>query len=277
MAQVKWIKIVTDIFDDEKILMIESIPSADGIIVIWFKLLCLAGKSNNSGVFLMNDKIPYTDEMLAAIFRRDKNIVRLALKTFEDFGMIEIVNKTITIPNWSKHQALDTYEKKKERDRIYQQEKRDKQKMLAKGQVQEKKSSDESQMSQKIVPLEQEQDKEQEQDIDIDKELLLQEESLSVVVHSNIEVFKHFEKCGFIMSPKLMEFIAADIEIYSTQWLMDAANECVKKGKLNNYGYLKGILQNWQTKGRETNGPTSKPNENTGTEGKPKYDFSCYD
>ncbi len=48
---VKWIKIVTDIFDDEKILLIESLPDADSIIVIWFKLLCLAGKQNNSGVF----------------------------------------------------------------------------------------------------------------------------------------------------------------------------------------------------------------------------------
>ena len=49
MADVKWIKIATDIFDDEKILLIESLPEADSIIVIWFKLLCLAGKQNNSG------------------------------------------------------------------------------------------------------------------------------------------------------------------------------------------------------------------------------------
>lgn len=51
----------TDIFDDEKILLIESLPECDSIIVIWFKLLCFAGKTNNSGVFLMGDSIPYTD------------------------------------------------------------------------------------------------------------------------------------------------------------------------------------------------------------------------
>ena len=70
MADVKWIKIVVDIFDDEKILLIENLPEADSIIVIWFKLLCLAGKQNNSGVFIMGDKIAYTDKMLATIFRR---------------------------------------------------------------------------------------------------------------------------------------------------------------------------------------------------------------
>lgn len=130
MADVKWIKIVTDIFDDEKILLIESLPCADSIIVIWFKLLCLAGKNNNSGVFLLNDKIPYTDEMLSTIFRRDINTVRLALKTFSEFGMVEILNNVITIPNWSKHQTLDQLEERKEYMKNYMQKYREKQKML---------------------------------------------------------------------------------------------------------------------------------------------------
>ena len=130
MAEVKWIKLTTDIFDDEKILMIEALPSADTIIVIWFKLLAFAGKSNNNGVFMMSNRIPYTEEMLAAIFRRDSNTVKLALKTFEQFGMIEIVDNVITIPNWDKHQSLDAYEKKKERDRRLQAERRARQKAL---------------------------------------------------------------------------------------------------------------------------------------------------
>lgn len=134
MAEVKWIKIVTDIFDDEKILMIEAMPDADSIIVIWFKLLCLAGKQNNSGVFTLHGRIAYTDEMFAAVFRRPINTVRLALKTFEAYGMIEIINDTVTIPNWEKHQTLDAYEHKKERDRLRMQQKRAEQRRIA-GQV----------------------------------------------------------------------------------------------------------------------------------------------
>lgn len=131
MTEVKWIKIVTDIFDDEKILLIESMPERDGIIVIWFKLLCLAGKQNNGGVFMLNDRIPYTDEMLATIFRRNLNTVRLALQTFEKFGMIEIVNDAITIPNWGKHQNLDQLESKKKYMREYMQDYRQKQREIA--------------------------------------------------------------------------------------------------------------------------------------------------
>ena len=130
-SEVKWIKIVTDIFDDEKILLIESMPDCDSIIVIWFKLLCLAGKQNNGGVFMLSDRIAYTDEMFATIFRRPVNTVRLALKTFEQYGMIEIINNTVTIPNWEKHQALDQLENKKAYMREYMRNKREKQKQLA--------------------------------------------------------------------------------------------------------------------------------------------------
>ena len=130
MADVKWIKITTDVFDDEKILLIETLPEADSIIVIWFKLLCLAGKQNNSGVFMMNNQIAYTDKMLATIFRRKETTVQLALQTFEQFGMIEIVDGVITIPNWGKHQNLDQLESKKEYMRNYMQGYREKQKAL---------------------------------------------------------------------------------------------------------------------------------------------------
>ena len=115
--QVKWIKICTDVFDDEKIVLIESMPEADGIIAMWFKILCLAGKQNNGGVLMLNDRIAYTDEMLSVIFRRPLNTVRLAMQTFESFGMIEVVRGAYTIPNWDKHQSLDAYEKKKQKDR----------------------------------------------------------------------------------------------------------------------------------------------------------------
>jgi predicted phage replisome organizer len=188
LADVKWIKITTDIFDDEKILLIEGLPSSDEIIVIWFKLLILAGKQNNNGVFLMNERIPYTDEMLATIFRRDINIVRLALKTFEQFGMLELVDNVITIPNWNKHQQLDSYEKKKQQDRERQKARRAEQKVLALGTKDvnknsegEKKSRDsrwtvagQSRDSRENVAENRGLDKEE--DIDIDKEKNIKKE-----------------------------------------------------------------------------------------------------
>ena len=129
--ELKWIKLCTNIFDDEKIALIESMPDADSIIVIWFKILCLAGKQNNCGVLMLSDRIPYTEEMLATIFRRPMSTVRLALTTFESFGMIAIVNGTITIPNWEKHQSIDTVERYKEQTRERVASYRQRQKAIA--------------------------------------------------------------------------------------------------------------------------------------------------
>jgi predicted phage replisome organizer len=142
-------------------LLIESLPEADSIIVIWFKLLCLAGKQNNSGVFTMNGNIPYTDTMLSTIFRRKETTVKLALQTFEKFGMIEIIDNTITIPNWGKHQNLDRIEAKTEYMRNYMQDYRQKQKQLIDGKANSKANS-KANVS--------EADKDIEVDIEIDKE-----------------------------------------------------------------------------------------------------------
>ena len=133
MTEIKWIKIATNIFDDEKLLLIETMPEADAIIVIWFKLLCMAGKQNNNGVFMLNDRIAYTEEMLATIFRKPLNVVRLALATFEQYGMIEVIDNVITIPNWEKHQNIEKLETIKEqtRKRVAEHRKRQKEKLLA--------------------------------------------------------------------------------------------------------------------------------------------------
>ncbi|MCX7774034.1 MAG: phage replisome organizer N-terminal domain-containing protein [Clostridia bacterium] len=131
MAEVKWIKIVTDIFGNRKIKQIEAMPEADTILVVWFKLLCLAGNINESGLITITKDIPYTDEMLANEFRRPLNTVRLALSTFEQFGMIEIVDNILCVSNWEKYQNTESMEKIREKTRERVSRHRQKQKELA--------------------------------------------------------------------------------------------------------------------------------------------------
>ena len=102
MADIKWIAVAVDMFTDEKMRLIEAMPDADTIIVIWLKMLTLAGRLNNGGVLMMENGMPYTDEMLATLFNRQINTVRLALATFEQYGMIAYVDDVVTIPKWEK-------------------------------------------------------------------------------------------------------------------------------------------------------------------------------
>ncbi|MEK3997880.1 phage replisome organizer N-terminal domain-containing protein [Bacillus sp. FSL K6-2822] len=132
MAEVKWIKLSTSMFEDEKIRLIESMPEADTLLIIWIRLLAQAGKTNASGYIFLSKNIPYSDEMLATLFNRPIATVRLALQTFQQFGMIEITDdQYICISNWEKHQNVDGLERVKqlnaERNRKYRERKKQQQ------------------------------------------------------------------------------------------------------------------------------------------------------
>ena len=130
-SSVKWIKLSTQMFEDEKIRLIESLPEADTILIIWVKLLAQAGKTNASGYIYLAENIPFTDEMLATIFNRPLPTVRLALTTLEKFGMIEInEDHTICISNWEKHQNVEGLEKIREQNRLRKQKERERKKLL---------------------------------------------------------------------------------------------------------------------------------------------------
>lgn len=131
MSDVKWIKLSTNMFEDEKIRLIEQMPEADTILIIWVKLLSQAGKTNASGYIYLSENIPYTDEMLATIFNRPIGTVRLALETFKQFGMIEIDNDSfISISNWEKHQNIEGMEKIRIQNRERKRRQREREKRL---------------------------------------------------------------------------------------------------------------------------------------------------
>lgn len=130
MSDVKWIKISTQMFEDEKIKLIEQMPEADTLLIIWIKLLSQAGRANDNGYIYLSENIPYTDEMLSTIFNRPLTIVRMALSVFRNFGMIEINDDHfISICNWDKHQNIAGLEKIREQNRLRKQKERERKKL----------------------------------------------------------------------------------------------------------------------------------------------------
>lgn len=130
MAGVKWIKIAVDMFDNRKIKQIGSMPEGDSLLLMWVQLLCLAGNVNDGGFIYLTKEIPYTDEMLATQFNKPISTVRLALKTFEQFGMIEIINNMIFLSSWEKYQSTDRLATIREKDRERKRRKREAEKLL---------------------------------------------------------------------------------------------------------------------------------------------------
>lgn len=159
MAEVKWIKLATKIFDNRKIRQIECLPDGDAIIVIWVKLLCLAGNINDSGLVYFTKEIPYTDQMLATQFNRPLTTVQLALRTFEQFEMVEVIDNILHISNWEKYQSVDRLSEIREYNRLAKQKSREKQKAL---QSPSESVNDKSMTSQRCHYTDKEEEKEKE-------------------------------------------------------------------------------------------------------------------
>ena len=131
MAEIKWIKLNVDMFDDEKIKIIQSMPEGDSLLVIWIKLITLAGKTNDSGYIYIADNIPYTEEMLSVIMNKPLPTIRLAIDTFTKLQMVEADTKGIYLVNFEKHQSIDKMAKIKEQTRKRVAAHRERQRLLA--------------------------------------------------------------------------------------------------------------------------------------------------
>lgn len=128
MADIKWIKLSTDIWNNKKIKQIESFKNGDTLIVIWLKLLTLAGNINDNGYIYLTPEIPYTDKGLATELNKSLKNTKEAIALFEEYGMIEIENGYIILTGWEKYQNVDGMEKIREqnRERKRKQRNRDK-------------------------------------------------------------------------------------------------------------------------------------------------------
>ena len=73
MADVKWVKITTDMFDNRKIKYLRTLPDGNSVILIWIMLLTMAGRCNSSGMIFLTENIPYTTKMLADELNFEEN------------------------------------------------------------------------------------------------------------------------------------------------------------------------------------------------------------
>ena len=117
MAEVKWIKLNTAMFDNSKIKYIRTLPEGNNMVLIWVMLLSKAGKCNASGFICLTENIPYTPQMLAAEFGFDVYLIELALGTFTKLNMIQLEEHIIKIAGWEEHQNIDGLDRIREQTR----------------------------------------------------------------------------------------------------------------------------------------------------------------
>lgn len=131
MADVKWIKITTDMFDNRKIRHLRRLPDGNNIVLIWVMLLTMAGRCNSNGMIFLTENIPYTPKMLADELDFEENTVQLALKALEQLNMVVMDNGFFSIAGWEEYQNVDGMERIREQNRKRVAAHREKQKLLS--------------------------------------------------------------------------------------------------------------------------------------------------
>lgn len=266
-----WIKLSTSIFDDEKIKLIELMPEGDSLLVIWLKLLCFAGKTDNDGVFRLNKEIPYNAEMLAGIFNRKLSTVRTALDVFQKFGMVTIIDDAYALPNWPKYQNdSDALAKSQEKNRLRQKKWYDKHKkpLLESSSRKPNVRSNDSNVS--LTATEVEEDKELEEELDIEGTTKNKNNCLSAAAafnnqySVNKEVLTREGETTLPNGVKTVEFYNKNVfpltSSYERERLLDLADEygddwCIAACKeaidhqARSIAYIDKILRTWRAKG----------------------------
>lgn len=131
MADVKWIRLSIDMFDNRKIKYLRSLPDGDSLILIWVMLLTIAGRCNAGGMIFLTENVPYTVNMLAKELDFEESTITLAISAFQNLGMVDYVSENLLITGWEEHQNIDGLEKIREQARKRQAKLRSKQKLLS--------------------------------------------------------------------------------------------------------------------------------------------------
>ena len=134
MAEVKWVKLTTDMFDNRKIKHLRRLPEGNNIVLIWVMLLTMAGRCNSGGMIFLTENIPYTPKMLADELDFEENTVLLAIDALSKLDMILTDNGVFTIAGWEEYQNTDRLAEIREQTRKRVAKCREK-KLLPKGNV----------------------------------------------------------------------------------------------------------------------------------------------
>lgn len=130
MADVKWIKLTTDMFDNRKIKHLRRLPDGNNIVLLWIMLLTMAGRCNAGGMIFLTENIPYTTKMLADELGFEENTVILGIEVLDQLNMIVSNNGFFTVAGWEEYQNTDKLTEMREQNRLRKQKQREKEKLL---------------------------------------------------------------------------------------------------------------------------------------------------
>lgn len=263
MKGIEWIKMNTNMCEDETMRLIDSMELRDPAHYLWIRLLLQAGKNNDNGLIYLKKGVPYTKEMISILFNRPIEIIEKVLDILESFKLIEIYeNNIIKICNWEKHQNIEGMKRVREgnRERVknFREKKKNENGLLKKEDSNSEKvldnASDNSKNLNKInknkncnadVTLQKEK---REKDNKNKKKNIEKEEREEELNVQALKVIQGLEKINVSIKGLTAVGLIELLNVHKEKYVKMAMGKAIERNKLD-INYINGILKNWLKEG----------------------------
>lgn len=119
-----WLKLKRDFFKRHDIMIIESMPNGKEYALFYLKLLLES--IDHEGALRFSEAIPYNEQMISTITNTNIDIVRTAMKIFQQLNLVEMQdNQTIFMNEVNKMLGSETAYAEKQRQYRLNRDKKD--------------------------------------------------------------------------------------------------------------------------------------------------------
>lgn len=239
MADIQWIKLSVDIFENRKIKRILAMPRGNEMLLFWIRLLCLGGRINHGGKLMFTEMQPYDDKGLAIECNLSPELTKQWLDVFVSFGMISWKNGIYRITGWEKYQNLD----KMEQIRIQNRLRKQKQRAHEKCEVSRDMSRDSHVTVTPCHATEKEEEKEEEQEQENTLSISLPRKEGEGALLARERLGGRLGQGLVMISDAQMEDLLERLSLDEFDHYVSAVAECERKGKHFAKSHYQAILE----------------------------------
>ena len=242
-----YLKLVDNFFDRDEMIILESMP--DGYLYSNILLKLYLRSLKNTGKLMFNDRIPYNSTMLANVTRHPVAVVEKAVDIFRQLGLVEILDNgaiyMLDIQDFIGKSSTEADRKRNYRRRIDEEKKQlSEGKGQTTGQMSQQSSESTGQMSDQISTIIRDRDRDRDRPTYIE----IDENSNGKLVGNDLKEFTNlFEKNIGTVNQLIAQWLIEMTETIDYPLFKRGVEICTEKSKTN-WGYLKGIINNWTNK-----------------------------
>ena len=110
----RYIKLPTHFFEDDKLKAIRSQKDGDTVILLYIMLITVAVKSDAEGQLMLCEGIPYDEKILSGILGINAAIVKIGLDLLVRYGLLTVNDSVFSLVNYDEFADVKAVKERKQ-------------------------------------------------------------------------------------------------------------------------------------------------------------------